>query len=296
VVAFIGSEALAAGTLTRHELRTFHRRLHPDVYAPKRAELTLEDRITAAWLWSRRRGVVCGLAASALHGAKWVDVDEPVELALPNHRPTHGVVVRNRALPAVDVVSRGDMVLTTVERTAFDLARAGPSGHAVARLDALAAATNFRNEDVVELARRHRRARGIRRLDTVLDLVDAGAESPQETRMRLLLISNGFRRPTTQIPVMGPSGYPRYYLDMGWEDIMVAVEYDGEHHRKNTADYRKASCGWSTSSRGDGSSSAWWPGIVRATSSSGCDGPTRRDCIDGDAYSNFFATSAVPTT
>ena len=26
---------------------------------------------------------------------------------------------------------------------------------------------------------------------------------------------------------------------MGWEDIMVAVEYDGEHHRKDTASYRK---------------------------------------------------------
>jgi very-short-patch-repair endonuclease len=26
---------------------------------------------------------------------------------------------------------------------------------------------------------------------------------------------------------------------MGWTDIMVAVEYDGEHHRKNTVDYRK---------------------------------------------------------
>ncbi len=39
--------------------------------------------------------------------------------------------------------------------------------------------------------------------------------------------------------MLGPNGLPRYYLDMGWEDIMVAVEYDGEHHRKNTADYRK---------------------------------------------------------
>ena len=48
-----------------------------------------------------------------------------------------------------------------------------------------------------------------------------------------------FHGPTTQIPVPGPNGLPRYYLDMGWEDIMVAVEYDGEHHRKNTADYRK---------------------------------------------------------
>ena len=69
VTVLIGSEALAAGTLTRHELRAYYRRLHPDVYALKRAELTLGDRIAAAWLWSRRRGVVCGLAASALHGA-----------------------------------------------------------------------------------------------------------------------------------------------------------------------------------------------------------------------------------
>ena len=49
----IGSEALAAEKLTRHELRTLYRRVHPDVYTLKRASLTLEDRIAAAWLWSR---------------------------------------------------------------------------------------------------------------------------------------------------------------------------------------------------------------------------------------------------
>ena len=235
----IGSEAHATGKLTRHELRTLYRRLHPDVYAPKRAELTLNDRIVAAWLWSRRRGVVCGLAASALHGAKWVDTDVPIELALPNRRPTAGVITRNCTLPDDEFVTWRGMKLTTIERTAFDLACVGRVGQAVARLDALAAATRFKDADVRELARRHPRARGIRRLGGVLDLVDDGAESPQETRVRLLLIDNGFPHPATQIPVPGRNGCPRYYLDMGWEDIMVAVEYDGEHHRKNTADYRK---------------------------------------------------------
>ena len=52
-------------------------------------------------------------------------------------------------------------------------------------------------------------------------------------------MDNGFPRPATQIPVPGRNGRTRYYLDMGWEDIMVAVEYDGEHHRKDTASYRK---------------------------------------------------------
>jgi very-short-patch-repair endonuclease len=239
VQVLIGSEALAAGTLTRHELRMFHRRLHPDVYAPKQATLTLEDRIAAAWLWSGRRGVVCGLAAAALHGAKWVDDEEPVELGLTDRRPTAGVITRNCTFPEDETMSRGGMELTTVERTAFDLARSGLVRQAVAGLDALAAAAHFKHEDVRELARRHKGARRIRRLDTVLDLVDAGAESPQETRVRLLLLDNGFPRPRTQIPVPGPTGFPRYYLDMGWEDILVAVEYDGEHHRKNTVDYRK---------------------------------------------------------
>lgn len=235
----IGSEALATGKLTRHQLRTLYRRLHPDVYGPKWADLALEDRIAAAWLWSRRRGVVCGLAASAIHGAKWVDTDVTIELVMPNHRAPPGVIAHNCNLFDDEIIARRGMRVTTVERTAFDLACADRVSQAVARLDALAGATHFKNADVCELARRHPRYRGIRRLDTVLDLVDAGAESPQETRVRLLLLDNGFPRPTTQLPVLAPNGFPRYYLDMGWEDILVAVEYDGEHHRKNTADYRK---------------------------------------------------------
>jgi very-short-patch-repair endonuclease len=30
---------------------------------------------------------------------------------------------------------------------------------------------------------------------------------------------------------LGADGYPRYFLDMGWEDPKLAVEYDGEQHR-----------------------------------------------------------------
>ena len=64
-----------------------------------------------------------------------------------------------------------------------------------------------------------------------LDLVDAGAASPKETLLRLLLIRAGYPRPQTQIPVLSPDGYRQYYLDMGWEDLTLAVEYDGDQHR-----------------------------------------------------------------
>ena len=226
----MGSEALASGVLTRHELRTFYRRLLPDVYAPKRMVLTLEDRTVAAWLWSKREGVVKGLAASAMLGAKWVDGDIPIELNWANHRPPTGVVTRNDTLLESEVVRHGAMAVTTPDRTAFDLGCRGPVGQAVARLDSLARATHFKVGDVQELALRHPHVKGLRQLDRVLDLVDAGAESPQETRIRLMLMDAGFPRPQTQIPVRAPDGLPRYYLDMGWEDVMVAVEYDGRHH------------------------------------------------------------------
>ena len=235
---FLGSEALARKELTGHELRTHHRRLLPDVYAPKRAVLTLHQRATAAWLWSGREGVVAGLTASALHGAKWVDGDVVV-LNWPNHRAPAGVRTCNDTLLPGEITTLEGLPVTTPERTAFDLARHGGESRAVARLDALARATHFKTEDVLEVADSHPHVRWLRRVPRLLDLVDAGAESPRESSLRMMLIAASYPRPTTQIPVPGPDGYPKYFLDMGWEDIKVAVEYDGEHHRQDPDAYRK---------------------------------------------------------
>ena len=66
---FIGSEALASGALTRHELVRFHDRVLPDVYRARGKPVSLHERTVAAWLWSRRRAVIAGAAAAALHGA-----------------------------------------------------------------------------------------------------------------------------------------------------------------------------------------------------------------------------------
>ena len=53
--------------------------------------------------------------------------------------------------------------------------------------------------------------------------MDAGAQSPKETWLRLLLIRAGLPRPHTQIPVLSPDGNRWYYLDMGWEGIKLAA-------------------------------------------------------------------------
>ena len=235
---FVGSEAIAAATLNEYELRRWYRTIFRDVYIRKCDEPSLDDRILAAWLWSRRRAVIAGVAASALHGAQWVGADTAIELASKSARPQRGLIVRNETLGADEVTAIRRLPVTSVARTAFDLGRRSPAsgwcpqprGQALARLDSLMHATPFSFEDVAVLEKRHRGARGLRRLKDVLPLVDGGAASPRESWLRLLLIDAGLPTPTTQIPV-NDGWRLAGVLDMGWEDYMVAVEYDGDQHR-----------------------------------------------------------------
>jgi hypothetical protein len=124
--------------------------------------------------------------------------------------------------------------VTTPARTAFDLGRQEPrrplTWRTVARLDALAAATGLAAEAIGALADEHRGARGIRKLRQAIAVMDPGAQSPQETRIRLLLMNAGLPRPRTQIPVSDPLESRCYYVDMGWEELRVDIEYEGDYH------------------------------------------------------------------
>ncbi len=234
---FLGSEAISGGNLTRGQLRWNYRRIHRDVYLPKDGTRSLRDNIWAAWLWSGRRGVVAGRAASALHGAKWVDEFCPVELIGRFSHAPPGVIVRRETLSADEVMEIAGLPVTNPARTAFDLARHLPRGLAIAHLDALAGVTGLTAADVGRLVDRHKGARGVRVCQTALALMDGGAQSPKESWLRLVLIDAGFPRPTTQIRVTGEG--MTAYLDMGWEEPMVAFEYDGDHHRTDRNQYVK---------------------------------------------------------
>lgn len=236
---FIGSEALKLGEVNRHQLRRRYRAVFPNVYLPNGEPPSLEQRIAAAWLWSARRATIVGAAAARLHGAEWIPDDVPVELAHINSRPPPGVLTRRDALLDGETQTMDGFAVTTPERTAFDIGRRGAVRSAVVRLDALARATDFKVDDVLRVARCHPRAPGLRRLEAALELVDAGSQSPRESYLRLLLIDAGLPRPQTQIPVLGVDGIPVAYLDMGWEERMVAVEYDGDHHRSDRRQYVK---------------------------------------------------------
>jgi hypothetical protein len=162
---FIGSEALAAGTLTRHVLRSRFVAIHPDVYVPRDTDLTAVTRARAAWLWSRRRGIVAGHSASALHGAKWVDDRAPAQLVYEHRRPPAGIHTWSDTVADDEAEVIGGVLTTTPARTAFDLACRNSVGEAVPAIDALARATHLKVADAELVAERykgHRNGQGAR--------------------------------------------------------------------------------------------------------------------------------------
>ena len=236
---FFGSSALVAGALTPYELRSRYVALHKDVYVPRDAELTAELRAKACWLRSRRRGILAGLSASALHGAKWIDPALPAAIIDTNRRRTPGVQIWEERIEADEIVVVDGMSVTTPARTALDLARRFPLNRAVEMVDALIQATELKMADAELLVDRYRGRRGMKAARAALELVDGGAQSPKETWLRLLLIRAGFPRPQTQIVVRNQWGWIDAALDMGWEDIKVAAEYEGGHHQTNRYHYVK---------------------------------------------------------
>jgi hypothetical protein len=234
---FLGTEAISRGALTRGQLRWNHRQIFRNVYLPKSALRSLRENIYAAWLWSGRRGIIAGRAAAALHGAKWIDEFAPIEVIGPFNHPPPGIILRRERISGEDVVAAGELLVTNPARTAFDLARHLPRGVAIAHLDALSAATGVTAADAAPLIARLKGARGVRQCRTALSLMDGGAQSPKESWLRLVLVDAGLPRPVTQIEVT--DGHDVAYLDMGWEEPMVAIEYDGDQHRTDRRQYVK---------------------------------------------------------
>jgi pimeloyl-ACP methyl ester carboxylesterase len=135
--------------------------------------------------------------------------------------------------------------VTTRARTAYDLARRAPSlVEAVVAVDALAVPNPsarqasdtglvppggpFVPRDLLRLRSRHLGARNSRRVPEVVRLADPLAESPMETRTRLALVLHGLPQPVSQLAVR--HGDHCHYLDLGYPEYRVGIEYDGGEH------------------------------------------------------------------
>lgn len=102
-IPFIGSDAISAGHLTRAHLRSHYRPLYRGIYVPRRCEVSLRERVVGVSLASPS-AVIAGVAASAIHGAKWVGDDVPIELVAAVRRQ-RGLIVRDETLDEDEVTA-----------------------------------------------------------------------------------------------------------------------------------------------------------------------------------------------
>ncbi len=232
---FRGSTAVAAGLLTRGVLRgPRFQRLFPDVYAPAHLENDFMLRSRATGVLVAGRGAVAGYSAAELLGASSGPPDASAEVLLTaplcqSYRCTGLRVHRDRSAPD-EIIRVAGVAVTTPERTAFDLARWAPTlTERVAAVDALAHHRRVDVADVRVLRHRHLGARHCGEVAEVLRLTDRRAESPMESRARMALVLGGLPPPAVQHPVVVRGR--RYYLDLAYPDLKVAVEYDGADHR-----------------------------------------------------------------
>lgn len=220
------SPSALKGSAWRHVFR--------QVWAHSDLPDTRETRLAAVKLVLGDDAFVCGLTAAWLYG---IDVQDRranlVWVGFINGtrgRQRPGCFVREITVDGTDLVDWDGALVTTPLRTVFDCIRWLPPVEALVVADALAHAGLFGIDALRSYTAEHRPLRNVRRIDRTIGLIEPLAESPMETRVRILLTSAGLPRPVAQHEVLDHAGAVVARLDLAYPDEHVAVEYDGTFH------------------------------------------------------------------
>jgi len=229
---FRGSGVLRRGVLTRGQLRTSaYRRLRPDVYVLSTVPVTHRLHAEAVALVAPPVAALGGHTAAALWGGpEFAGPDDPVEVVLPPGIRWHASGVRVRTAPLADaVVSDGSLRWTDRTRTALDLIRRGSLEEAVVVLDRLVHVGVCDLTFVRSAAAALPRCRGSRQAREAAALADGLAESPPESRLRLLIRKGGLPEPVPQFEVRADGRFLAR-VDFAYPEHRLAIEYDGLWH------------------------------------------------------------------
>lgn len=225
---------------SRQQLRgKGYTRVLRDVYVLEGREVTLRTRVEAARLVFPD-GIPC-LLTSALLQKLPVDDDGQTHLARGpraprSERPT--IRVHRLALLEDEVFELAGMPVATGPRTFTDLA----ATHSLEQLVAVGDVVLRRwgSDAVEEAVARSRRRRGAVLLRRALPLLDAGSESPAESRARLRLHAAGFTALRHGVVVRDIGGEWLGQPDLGDEIAKVALQHEGlVHFEKGERQRRK---------------------------------------------------------
>jgi very-short-patch-repair endonuclease len=213
------------------------RRLFPDVYVHRETTVDRLTHLRAAALLLPEGSALSHGSAAYLLGAPALDRAPTVHVTVPppaRLRATDGLVVHRCRLPAGsgDVLDFRGLPVTSPGRTAFDLGRVPDLDRAVVALDLLLhrrviGARALRDGCAARLG-----WPGVARFRAAVALAREGAESPMESRLRLVVVRGGLAEPATQHTVRDRAGVAVGRLDLAYETARVGLEYDGDQHRE----------------------------------------------------------------
>ena len=116
---------------------------------------------------------------------------------------------------------------TTPRRTALDLLRWLPPHMGLGAADALAHLGLVTTDELRQEVERWPGMPGIAKARSLAGLVEPLTESFGESWLRLRVVDAGFPVPRAQIELCDAEGYVRFRLDMGWDEVRIALEYAG---------------------------------------------------------------------
>ena len=195
----------------------------------------------AALLVLPSRAVFSDETAAALMG-----LPAPQSAALHVCVPEKDVAVRRRGivghvrhLTELEVGRRFDLPVTTPERTFVDLAARLPAGELLGFVDAALRARLATPSGLAEVLARHAGCRGVAKARRLLDYANPAAESPRESMVRWLLIEAGLPVPEVNVNIYDLDGVFLARADLFFRKARVIVEYDGDQHRTDRAQFVK---------------------------------------------------------
>jgi very-short-patch-repair endonuclease len=114
---------------------------------------------------------------------------------------------------------------TSLERSVADVARIlDPERGAIIGDHALRLGASL--DGIRAAAERSGAARGARRVENLIGLLDDRSESPGETRTRFALAAAGLPTPVLQHRIETSEG--QYRADFAWPELLVVLEFDGD--------------------------------------------------------------------
>jgi hypothetical protein len=230
---FTVADARAAGLARWHLEGASWKRIGPATY--QRADLFASpDAVLAATRLRLPPGsAFSGRTAAWLHGLD-VEPCRPIEATVPAKSGVSarsGVALRRASLGRGDVVVLRGLPATSLLRTLADISLRQSLVEAVVVADMALHARLLVLRDLERWANDHKGRQGVAPLRRLIGLAEPLAESPMETRLRLLLVLASLPRPQAQVPLSDANGRFLGRADLFYPKARLAIEFDGGHHR-----------------------------------------------------------------